>query len=223
MSASLRPAGSRVAALAIPSLLALLSIGCALRPEPTDDPLNENKPRTPIAVVEVADLDHIKLADGRVVALHGIQAAPADHPIASRASDYLRGLIEGKEVIIDGDIDNWYANTWHAYVFLPQGKDYALFVNGDLARKGYAYAYTTPPNDTHESWISEQAFEAREEHLGVWADRPEPSEHYTGDRYSNYFHRHDCVFAKKLQYPDRYGTRADAVSAHRVPCPDCKP
>ena len=162
MSASLRPAESRVAALAIPSLLALLSIGCALRPEPTDDPLNENKPRTPIAVVEVTDLDHIKLADGRVVALHGIQAARPDHPIAPRASDYLRGLIEGKEVIIDGDIDNWYANTWHAYVFLPQGKDYALFVNGDLARKGYAHAYTTPPNDTHASWISEQSFEARE-------------------------------------------------------------
>ncbi len=216
-------AGSRFAALAASFVCALLTLGCVLRPEPTDDPLNDDKPRTPITVVEVADVDHIKLADGRTVALHGVRSPAPDHPAFAEASDYLRGLLEGKQVIIDGDVDNWYANAWHAYVFLPQGKDYPLFVNGDLVRKGLAYAFETPPNDSHSSWISEQQFEAREEHRGVWADRTEAAEWYVTDRNSNLFHRKDCPFGKKLQFPDRYDTRADAISHHLVPCPDCKP
>ncbi len=203
-------------------ILALVPLGCVSRPMPTSDPLNEDKPRTPIRVVEVVDLRHLKLEDGRIVELHGIVPPESDHATSLEGSDYLRRLVEGKAVIIDGDQDNWYANSWHANVFVPAAP-YPIYVNGEMVRKGYAYAFTTPPNDRWESWLSEQQFEAREEHLGVWKDRPAGSEYYVTDSYSNYFHRNDCEFAGKLQFADHYGMRGDAVADHKVPCPDCDP
>lgn len=214
---------ARVMLTALTFLLLSTPLACVMHPVPGPDPLNDNKPRRPIRVVEVVALDQLRLEDGRTVELHGVKPPPANDPAAIEGREYLRRLVQGREVIVDGDRENYYAHAWHAYVFLPQGQDFPLFVNGDLVRKGYGYAFITPPNDYWQSWLREQQFEAREERRGVWARQPEPDEYYLTDRTTNLFHRHDCAFAKKLQQPERIGSRADAVSDHKIPCPDCGP
>jgi len=206
------------------SLLSLAALaGCVHPPIPTGDPLNDMKPRRAVRVVEVVDLNRIKLEDGRTIRMHGVAAPPADHAAFAAGSQWLRDLLEGKQVVLDDDEENFYANDWHSYVFLPDDPARPRFMNGELVRKGFAYAFTTPPNERYEPWLLEQQFEAREEHIGVWADRPPAAEYYVTDRMSNYFHRKECPNGAKLHYPDRYGSRADALSDHKMPCPDCRP
>lgn len=80
---------------------------------------------------------------------------------------YLTGLIAGKKVRLEYDIDTLdrYGRTL-AYVYLEDG----TFVNARMVRKGYATVMTTPPNVRYAETFVELARKARKRKLGLWKE-----------------------------------------------------
>lgn len=78
---------------------------------------------------------------------------------------YLTGLIAGKKVRLEYDIDSLdqYGRTL-AYVYLEDG----TFVNASLVRNGYATVMTTPPNVRYADTFVELARKARKQKRGLW-------------------------------------------------------
>ena len=78
---------------------------------------------------------------------------------------YLTGLIAGKRVRLEYDIDTLdrYGRTL-AYVYLEDG----TFVNASMVRNGYASVMTTPPNVRYAETFVELARKARKRKLGLW-------------------------------------------------------
>jgi len=83
------------------------------------------------------------------------------------ASRYLTGLIGGKKVRLEFDVDRFdrYGRTL-AYVYLENG----IFVNADLVRNGYATVMTIPPNVKYSDTFVRLARRARNQHKGLWQE-----------------------------------------------------
>ena len=81
------------------------------------------------------------------------------------STKYLTGLINGKRVRLEYDIDtlDQYGRTL-AYVYLEDG----MFVNASLVRNGYATVMTTPPNVRYADTFVELAGKARKRNRGLW-------------------------------------------------------
>ncbi len=78
---------------------------------------------------------------------------------------YLTGLIDGKRVRLEYDIDtlDQYGRTL-AYVYLEDG----TFVNASMVRNGYATVMTTPPNVKYAGTFVELSRKARKQKRGLW-------------------------------------------------------
>lgn len=81
------------------------------------------------------------------------------------ATEYLTGLINGKRVRLEYDIDtlDQYGRTL-AFVYLEDG----TFVNAVMVRNGYATVMTTPPNVRYADTFVELARKARKKNRGLW-------------------------------------------------------
>jgi micrococcal nuclease len=82
------------------------------------------------------------------------------------ASDFLKRLVEGKRVRLEYDQQRLdvYKRTL-AYVHLPDG----TFVNAEIIRQGYGFAYTRFPFKHLEQFRALER-EAREAGRGLWAE-----------------------------------------------------
>lgn len=125
----------------------------------------------PIKVAQAIDGDTIVLINGQHLRYIGIdtpeefdQRKPVQC-FAKEAAARNRELVEGKEITFYKDIDNKDAyDRWLGYVYLGDG----TFVNEELVREGYAFAYYYPP-DISKSEIFRQAEDyARTNKLGLW-------------------------------------------------------
>lgn len=78
---------------------------------------------------------------------------------------YLTGLITGKRVRLEYDIDtlDQYGRTL-AYVYLEDG----TFVNANMLKEGYAMVLTVPPNVKYTEEFVKLARKARERNRGLW-------------------------------------------------------
>lgn len=78
---------------------------------------------------------------------------------------YLTGLIAGKRVRLEYDIDtlDQYGRTL-AYVYLEDG----TFVNANMLKEGYAMVLTVPPNVKYTEEFVKLARKARERNRGLW-------------------------------------------------------
>lgn len=78
---------------------------------------------------------------------------------------YLTGLISGKKVRLEYDIDTLdrYGRTL-AYVYLGDG----TFVNASMVRNGYATVMTIPPNVKYEDIFMKLSRKARKQNRGLW-------------------------------------------------------
>lgn len=81
------------------------------------------------------------------------------------SSRYLTGMIAGKKVRLEYDIDtlDQYGRTL-AYVYLEDG----TFVNARMVRNGYATVMTTPPNVRYADTFVGLAEKARKRNRGLW-------------------------------------------------------
>jgi micrococcal nuclease len=121
-------------------------------------------------VVKVIDWDTIKLENGEAVRYIGIDTPETVHPskpvqcFGKEASDKNKELVEGKLVKLEKDItDRDKYDRLLRYVWVGD-----LFINDDLVRQGYAYAYTYPPDVKYAEQFAQAQKEARENNRGLW-------------------------------------------------------
>jgi len=83
------------------------------------------------------------------------------------AKAFLTDLILGKNVRFEYDVGkkDRYGRTL-VYVYLEDG----TFLNAELVKRGYATAYTVPPNVKYAEVLIDLQREAREAKRGLWAE-----------------------------------------------------
>jgi len=124
----------------------------------------------------VVDGDTIKLAGGERLRYIGIDSPESVdprrpvEPLGREASEHNRGLVEGRSIRIELDVqerDRYGRLLGYVYVRGDDGRE--LFVNAEMVRAGYARVSTYPPNVRHESHLLELEREARQERRGLWS------------------------------------------------------
>jgi len=142
-----------------------------------------------LTVARVTDGDTVVLSDGRKVRLLGIDTPELNDPARNRrnanrtetdfetvqafaykATVFVKGLIEGKEVRLEYDdvnikIDHKdkYGRTL-AYIYRVSD---GMFVNAEIVKQGYGFAYTRFPFKYMEEFRGYER-EARENERGLW-------------------------------------------------------
>lgn len=121
-------------------------------------------------VEKVIDGDTIKLNDGRLVRLIGVDTPELHHselPVqrfSREAADFVFLLLNGKTVKLEcelGNLKDKYGRTL-AYVYVDE-----VLVNLELVKKGYGYAYTRFPFSKMPEFIEAEK-SARECQYGLW-------------------------------------------------------
>jgi micrococcal nuclease len=141
-----------------------------------------------IKVIRVIDGDTIKIEDGSLVRLIGIdtpeyyesnklfrdarrlkQDIATIKKMGAMSYAFTKQMLQDKYVRLEFDIEKYdkYGRLL-AYVFLPDG----TFVNGKIIEKGYACVYTIPPNVKYAALLNRLQQEAREKNAGLWGIDP---------------------------------------------------
>lgn len=127
------------------------------------DELAKLQPETAI-VSEVIDGDTVKLQNGETVRLLGINAPEKGQPYYEESTNRLKQLIEGKEVILEKDVnDKDQYGRLLRYIFL-NGEN----INVKLVREGLATVYIIPPNTKYEAELKEAENEAKNSKINIW-------------------------------------------------------
>ena len=175
-------------------------------------------------VKRVIDGDTIELASGEKVRYIGADAPEVVHPskpvyYGREALHYNRGLVEGKEVRMEFDVErkDKYGRLM-AYVYLADG----TFVNAELIRLGYAKASRYPSNIKHEEEFLELEKKAESDGRGLWGKPkpPEPDNAVYITKTGNKYHSAGCRYLKKCVIPIEKDL---AERCNYGPCSRCNP
>jgi micrococcal nuclease len=112
-------------------------------------------------VTQVIDGDTIVLSDGEHVRLLGINTPEKEQPYYQEAKDYMKELVEGKEVDVENHGKDKYQRTL-AYVYF-NGES----VNQKQLFIGYANLYYYGTDEKYEKMKNAEQY-ARENELGLW-------------------------------------------------------
>ncbi len=122
-------------------------------------------------VERVIEGDTFKLTNGEKVRLIGVNTPATDHPrkkieyLGKAALAFTKKLCEGKMVKLELD---WEDRDQHdrllAYAYLEDG----TFVNAEIVKQGYGYAYTQFPFKYSKEFRRYER-EAREDRRGLWS------------------------------------------------------
>ncbi len=117
-----------------------------------------------ILVKEVVDGDTIVLSNGSRVRLIGINTPEHGMYFFEEASEVLETIVLGREVVLEKDIsDKDKYGRLLRYVYAGD-----LFVNLEMVKRGFANAYTYPPDVKYNEEFLEAERYARENNLGLW-------------------------------------------------------
>jgi micrococcal nuclease len=118
-----------------------------------------------VTVAQVVDGDTIELTNGRKVRYIGINTPERDQPYYAEATAANRQLVEGKNIQLEYDVETFdqYGRTL-AYVWVD-----GLMANLEIVKRGFANAFTVPPNVRYEEQFRQAEREAREAGRGLWA------------------------------------------------------
>ncbi|MCB0213581.1 MAG: thermonuclease family protein [Anaerolineae bacterium] len=145
-------------------------------PVSTPTPLPDAGPSQPndgfetVAVARVVDGDTIELVDGRRVRYIGINTPERGQPYYNEASEVNGQLVNGRQVQLEFDQDTFdqYGRTL-AYIWAD-----GVMVNREIIVRGYANAFTVPPNVKYSDAFRQAEQEAREAGRGLWAGSETP-------------------------------------------------
>jgi len=123
-----------------------------------------------VKVTRVLDGDTIVLENGEHVRLIGVDTTEKSHPLkpveffSEQATQFTKKLVEGKKVRLEYDREKRgkYGRLL-AYVYLPD----STFVNAEIIRQGFGFAYTKYPFKYKELFISLEK-EAKRNNRGYW-------------------------------------------------------
>jgi micrococcal nuclease len=117
-----------------------------------------------VTVATVVDGDTIELTDGRRVRYIGVNTPERDQPYYKEATDANRQLVAGKQVQLELDVETFdqYGRTL-AYVWVG-----GVMANWEIVNRGFANAFTVPPNVRYEEQFRQAEREAREAGRGLW-------------------------------------------------------
>jgi micrococcal nuclease len=117
-----------------------------------------------LTVKEVLDGDTVVLSDDRRVRLIGINTPEQGMYFFDEAKEVLKVMVLGKEVILERDVSeaDIYSRLLR-YVFIGN-----LFVNLEMVKRGFANAYTCPPDVKYTEKFLEAERAARSNELGLW-------------------------------------------------------
>lgn len=142
-------------------------------------------------VSRAVDGDTLRLSNGENVRLIGIDTPESRYnnklardsqrsrkdvdtilAMGKQASDFTRGLVEGKRVRLVFDVQKHdrYGRLL-AYVYLEDG----TFVNSKIIGEGYAQVMTVTPNVKHAQTFLKLEREARQKGLGLWKSAADKS------------------------------------------------
>lgn len=141
---------------------------------------------TTAVISEVIDGDTVKLQNGKTVRLLGINAPEKGQPYYEESTSRLRELIEGKEVILEKDVDDkdQYGRLLR-YIFLNSEN-----INVKLVREGLATVYIISPNVKYETELREAENEAKNSEINIWKPPKQEGEKICDNRCIgiSYFH-----------------------------------
>jgi micrococcal nuclease len=128
---------------------------------------------TEARVIGVLDGDTIEVElDGQIYRLRyiGIECPEPGRYGWERAAEANRQLVEGKTVQLERDIsDKDHYGRLLRYVYVG-----GIFVNAELVSRGFATAWTYPPDVAYADLFVQLEREAREEGRGLWSE-PTPT------------------------------------------------
>jgi micrococcal nuclease len=118
-----------------------------------------------VSVAQIVDGDTIELTDGRRVRYIGINTPERNQPYYEEATQANQQLVGGKEVGLEIDVETFdqYGRTL-AYIWVD-----GMLANLEIVRRGFANAFTVPPNVRYEQEFRAAEREARDAGRGLWA------------------------------------------------------
>ena len=157
-------------------LIVLVSLACSGVDSSPSDPVSTpvippgNGPTQPdnletVTIAKVVDGDTVELTDGRRVRYIGMNTPERDQPYYKDASDANRQLVNGKSVQLELDVEpiDKYGRTL-GYIWVD-----GTMANLEIVRRGFANAFTVPPNVRYEEEIRNAERDARQAERGLWA------------------------------------------------------
>lgn len=97
----------------------------------------------------------------------GFDAPEKDQPFGETATMFLKALLEGREVILESDVqalDRYGRRLYHVWL--------SPTLLGELMLlSGLSTQMTIPPNVRHAEWFSRSQRLGREIGLGIWSDK----------------------------------------------------
>jgi len=116
-----------------------------------------------VFVTRVIDGDTFETSDGETIRLLGINTPEKHEYYYEEATEYLRKLIENKNVRLEGDKTNkdWYGRELR-YVYIGN-----KLVNAEMLEQGYARIYLLKDRKYQNSFQYAENH-AKDLHLGVW-------------------------------------------------------
>lgn len=186
----------------------------------------DNTQKGVVTVRKAVDGDTLRLVDGRLVRLIGIDAPEIDHdrqlmqPMADQAWSFLKKETEGRKVRLKfGSEEKDRYGRMLAYIYDPDDK----LINASILEKGYAYTlYVRPNTEMHEHLLSAQQ-RAMDHQRGLWQHLSLQKSIFIGNRSSKRFHSPKCLFVKRIHKQNRiqFASNRDAFYHGYAPCKKC--
>lgn len=179
-----------------------------------------------VTVRKAVDGDTLRLVDGRLVRLIGIDAPEIDHkkkmmqPMADRAWTFLIKATEGQKVHLKlgSEVKDRYGRML-AYVYDQNDN----LINASILEAGYAYTLFVRPNtEMHEYLLAAQQ-RAMDHQKGLWQHFYIQKSVFVGNRGSKRFHNIHCPLAKRIHEKNRimFSSNRDAFYNGFAPCKKC--
>lgn len=165
------------AALAVICLL-LIALSQALGSENVESGATSGAPNATVVKVIDGDTIEVSLArKSRLVRLIGVDTPETVHPtkpvecFGPQASQFTASQLPEKSavrLVLDAEPKDRYGRLL-AYVY--RGSD-NVFINHEIARRGFARPLSIAPNTAHSDDMAEAARLARIDNLGIWSNCP---------------------------------------------------
>ncbi len=127
-------------------------------------PTQKTETKSSTLVTKVIDGDTLELASGKKVRLIGIDSPEEGKPFYLESKNFLRKLVENKEVTLERDSAN--ADKYGRLLRYVYSGD--TFVNLAMLKEGYASFYSYGSNQKFSKEFSAAEKSARENKLGMW-------------------------------------------------------